>query len=221
MNVRVDPQRILRYARHALPAYRGALQDAQAVFDRHGISDNALRAAHFSAQFMYESAALRVAEEDLDYRAARIAQVWPTRFLPRGPLDPAAYAHQPELLGNCVYGGRNGNTEPGDGYAFRGRGLLELTGRSGYAAATLALRAGAADAPDLCATPALAVDARWALEVAASVWVAKGCNRHADADNLLKVTRAINGGEEGLSERRIWLRWMKRAFRAPLSAVDR
>ncbi|HXA47986.1 MAG TPA: lytic enzyme [Burkholderiaceae bacterium] len=212
MPILIDANRILRYSHRALPCYVTALSAAQEMYDRYGISANRLRAAHFTAQIMFESGALRVEQEDLDYSAARLTAVWPSRFRPRGALNPADYAHNPQSLADCVYGGRGGNTEAGDGYKFRGRGLIQLTFKANYLAATNALRKLDPGAPDLCVTPDLVCDPAWALAVAGSVWQAKGCNQYADHDNIDKVTRAINGGENGLAERRIWLRWMKQVF---------
>lgn len=212
MTVQVRPLDLLRYARAPRPAYREALMGAQSVFDYYEISATRLRAAHFAAQIMHESAALQVLEEDLKYSPARIVAVWPHRFQPKGPLDPADYAGQAEALGNCVYGGRNGNTEPGDGYAFRGRGLLQLSGRAGYQQVTRALREHFEHVPDLCAMPEQVFEPEWAMAVAAALWQAKGCNQYADHDSLVKVTLAINGGKEGLAQRRVWLSRMKKVY---------
>ncbi|MEB0140179.1 lytic enzyme [Undibacterium sp. CCC2.1] len=212
MTIVIDPKRILRYANRPRPSYVSSLAQAQAMYDRYGISANALRAAHFTAQIMYESQALRAEQENLNYSANRLAAVWPSRFQPRGPLNPADYAHQPQALADYVYGNKNGNTEADDGYRFRGRGLLQLTFKSNYAAATRALQKLKPMAPDLCLNPDAVTEPDWALAVAAAVWEAKGCNGYADHDNINKVTRAINGGENGLAERKIWLRMMKQLF---------
>ncbi len=65
--------------------------------------------------------------------AATTPKVWPSRFRPTGPLNPSAYAHNPQKLANEVHGRRMGNTAPGDGFAYRGRGLLQLTGKDSLA----------------------------------------------------------------------------------------
>lgn len=206
MAIAVTLAQIALLAPNARSSYREAFADAQAVFDRYGISQNALRVAHFMAQVLHESAALTLQYENLNYSAQRLPQVWPTRFQPRGPLDPAVYAHNPEKLANEVYGRRMGNNQPGDGYTYRGRGLLQLTGKESYAQATTLLRESEAEAPDFVAEPDAVIAAPWCLKVAAAEWFAKGCNTLADADSIRAVTRAINGGQIGLAERSEWLR---------------
>ena len=161
------------------------------------------------AQVLHECNGLSVQIESLNYSAPRLPQVWPSRFKPRGPLDPAAFAHNEEKLGNEVYGGRMGNDLPGDGFKYRGRGLLQLTGKESYRNASSALRTQNAAAPDLVIAPDEVFSAQWCLAVAAAEWVAKGCNALADQDNVQRVTRAINGGLIGLSDRMEWLRRTK------------
>ena len=198
-----------RLAPNARSSYRQAFENGAAVLERADISASPLRVAHFMAQVLHECHGLSVQIESLNYSAPRLPQVWPSRFQPRGPLDPAAFAHNEEKLGNEVYGGRMGNDLPGDGFKYRGRGLLQLTGKESYRDATSALRAQNAAAPDLVTTPDDVFSAQWCLAVAAAEWVAKGCNAFADQDNVQRVTRAINGGLIGLSDRMEWLRRTK------------
>lgn len=193
--------------------YRAAFERGQAVLDRYGISATPLRVAHFVAQTLHETGAYLLLAENLSYSAARLVAVWPTRFRPKGPLDPAQYAHQPELLADTVYGGRMGNTDPGDGYAYRGRGLLQLTGRAKYAEATRQLRHGRADTPDFVLDPDAVADADWCLAVAAAAWAAKGCNALADLDDVGAVTRRINSGDIGLADRIEWTRRARLVWR--------
>jgi len=204
MAVSIAISQVLKLAPNAQPNYREAFQAAQMVLDRHGISDTPLRVAHFMAQILHESGGLTILSENLNYSPQRLPVVWPSRFKPKGPLDPAAYAHNPEKLANMVYGGRMGNAAPGDGYLYRGRGLLQTTGKDGYRHATATLRAVNPQAPDFVSAPDLVTDVQWCLAVACSEWVAKGCNALADKDDIQAITRAINGGLIGLSERRDW-----------------
>lgn len=196
---------LAQLAPNARSSYREGAANAQSVLDRHGITQSKLRLAHFLAQILHESGALTLQQENLNYSAPRLPMVWPKRFRPQGPLDPAAFANNPEKLANEVYGGRMGNTRPGDGFLYRGRGLMQLTGRDSYREATRILRGFSADTPDFEAEPDLVFSAAWALPIAAAEWDSKGCNAPADADQITQVTQRINGGQIGISERRDWL----------------
>ncbi len=196
---------LAQLAPNARSSYREGAANAQPVLDRHGITQNKLRLAHFLAQILHESGALTLQQENLNYSAPRLPVVWPSRFKPRGPLDGAAYANNPERLANEVYGGRMGNTQPGDGFKYRGRGLMQLTGRDSYRAATRTLRGFSTATPDFEAEPDLVFSAAWALPIAAAEWDAKGCNALADEDQITKVTQRINGGQIGIAQRRDWL----------------
>ena len=214
MQVIVTIEQVAALAPAILPAYRDAFREGQAVLDEYAISASALRVAHFMAQTLHESAGYTRQFENLQYGPARLALVWPQRFLPLGPLDPAQYAQDPEQLANAVYGGRMGNAAPGDGYAYRGRGLLQLTGRDNYAAATLQVRRYRPDCPDFVLEPDAVADAAWCLRVAAAAWEAKGCNRLADLDDPSAIGARINGGGTGLAERLEWTRRTRLVWRA-------
>ena len=102
-----------------------------------------------------------------------------------------------------------GNTGPNDGFTYRGRGLLHLTGRDSYFEATTNLRKQNPAAPDFVAMPDAVFSAQWCLAVAAAKWATVGCNAFADQDDIRRVTKAINGGLIGLSDRTDWLRRTK------------
>jgi putative chitinase len=208
MGVTVSIDQVMELAPDIRPAYRDAFGAGQEVLDRYFITASPLRLAHFVAQTLHESAAYTTEFEDLNYSAARLQVVWPSRFRPGGPLDPELYAHNPQLLANAVYGGRLGNVGPGDGYLYRGRGLLQLTGRAGYVDATIQVRQGHCDAPDFVLDPDAAASAPWCLQVAAAAWSAKDCNALADRDDVRALTLRLNGGTVGLAER---LEWTRRA----------
>ena len=163
-----------------------------AAMKRWGI-DTPLRQAAFLAQIGHESGRLTRLEENLNYSAQRLTQVWPARFPTVAEAQP--FAGRPEALANRVYGGRMGNDRPGDGWRFRGRGLKQLTGRDNY---TLYARASSHDVvsnPDQLLTPAVAADsAGW-------FWNANGCNALADKAAWAALTKRINGGTIGLQER--------------------
>lgn len=207
MTVQVRLEQIADLAPSARSSYRDAFAAGQPVLDRFEISATPLRVAHFMAQVLHESGGLTIQFENLNYSPERLPKVWPTRFQPGGPLDPAEFAHNPQKLANTVYAGRMGNVLPDDGFTFRGRGLLQLTGRESYAEATRILRERFPDAPDFTTNPDAVFGAEWCLRVAATEWLTKGCNALADEDRINAITRAINGGLIGLAER---VEWSKR-----------
>lgn len=153
MAVSVTLAQILKLTPNARSSYREAFQNGQAILDQYGISDNKLRVAHFMAQILHECGGLTIQFENLNYSAARLPQVWPTRFQPTGPLDPALYANNPQKLANEVYGGRMGNNKTNDGYNYRGRGLLQLTGKDSYLEASKILAKSNPAAPDFVKNP--------------------------------------------------------------------
>ena len=195
--IKITAEQLQHFAPNARSSYRQAFSQADQVLAHYGINDPGLRLAHFMAQVLHETGGLTILLEDMNYRAERIPQVWPKRFKTVAEAQP--YAHNPEKLANKVYGGRMGNTQPGDGWRFIGRGLLQITGRESYE------KYGRSLGIDLAGNPDLAFDAAWALKIAAEEWVASGCNALADADRLRSVTYAINGGYEGLADRQDWL----------------
>jgi putative chitinase len=147
--------------------------------------------ADFISQVLHESAMLTRLEENMDYRAQRITEVWPSRF---PTIEAAApYAHNPEALANKVYGGRMGNTEPGDGWRYRGRGLIGVTGKYNYQMLTDLCGVDFVSNPDLLSTPASAL-------LTAKVWWAKKIPFSAVGD-VERVTRIVNGGTTGLEDR--------------------
>lgn len=204
MAVLVTPDQIARLAPSARSSYREAFERGEEVLARFEISSTPGRLGHFLAQVLHESGGLMIQFENLNYSAGRLPKVWPSRFRPTGALDPDAYAHAPEALANEVYGGRIGNNAPGDGFKFRGRGLMQLTGRDSYTRATAHLRRAYPDTPDLALEPDAVIRADWCLKVAACEWSNKGCNALADQDSIRAITRRINGGLIGLASRMEW-----------------
>lgn len=209
MSVKITLDHLDQLAPQIRPGYRAAFLAGQDVLDHYAISDAPLRVAHFMAQVLHESGALTLEYENLHYSPARLVKVWPWRFKPLGPLDPAAYAYNARKLANEVYGGRMGNTDPQDGYRYRGRGLLQLTGKDSYAAASESVRMIAADTPDFVADPDAVLSQAWCLRVAAAEWATRGCNALADIDDLEQITRRINGGTAGFAQRYEWTRHTK------------
>jgi len=204
MTVLVTLSQVLHLAPNTRSSYREAFRNGQPILDRHRITANPLRVAHFMAQVMHACGALTIQFENLTYSAERLPQVWPSRFRPAGPLDPVEYANDPRKLANAVYGGRMGNTGADDGYTYRGRGLLQITGRVRYEGATTLLRRFDPSAPDLVAAPDEAIGAAWCLAIAAAEWEGRGCNEFADQDSIRRVTRAVAGRQTGLADRIDW-----------------
>jgi putative chitinase len=136
--------------------------------------------------------------ENLDYRAERICQVWPSRF--RTINDALPCAHDPRALADRVYNGRMGN-RPGsdDGYNYRGRGGSQVTGREGYA------KLGARIGIDLISHPDAMNHPDVFLEAAVADFVICGCLSPAKSDDIREVTKRLNGGYIGLAEREHWL----------------
>ncbi len=147
---------------------------------------------NFLGQVIHESGRLETLQENLSYSADRLVAVWPKRFPTRQAAIP--YARNPRALANKVYGGRLGNFGPDDGWRYRGRGLIQLTGRDNYALAESLTGLTLLADPDLLLQqePALRVSiAWWESEVPDSAL--------SDPD---RVTRAVNGGTHGAAERR-------------------
>ncbi|PHK96763.1 glycoside hydrolase family 19 [Pseudoroseomonas rhizosphaerae] len=193
---------------HAPEAHRsGFLARATGLFHHAGLHASAARCHFFLAQLGHESHGLHRVTENLSYSAIRLTQIWPARF-PRLE-DARPFAHDPEALAERVYGGRLGNSRPGDGYRYRGRGYLQLTGRENYRAV------GEQAGLPLEAQPELAADPGHALAVACAVWSWKGLNPLCDAGNFTGLSRRINGGLVGLQDRYDWLARAQRCLPWP------
>lgn len=150
--------------------------------------DRPVRLAAFLAQCHAESARFTRLSENLNYMtAARLMKVWPSRF--RTAASAAPYIRNPEALANLVYAGRlgNGSVGSGDGWRYRGRGLIQLTGKANYREAATALGRPYVESPNLVAEP---MDA---CLTAAWFWQMRGCNPLADRGDIDGITRRING----------------------------
>lgn len=158
-----------------------------------------LQLAHFLTQGAIETLGFAVQEEDLNYKAARIKQVWPSRFATTAAAQP--YAYRPEALANKVYGGRlgNGPEASGDGWRYRGRGLFQLTGKGNYREREEETGLPLVARPEIAAEPATSV------RIACLYWAKHGIGRLADADDLTAVRRRVNGGTHGIADARTYL----------------
>ena len=164
------------------------------TFAKFGISTPRQQAA-FIGQCGHECGNFRILEENLNYRAATLMKLWPKRF---PTLEFAnQYAGNPKKIANMVYSNRMGNRDEasGDGYRFRGRGCIQLTGHANYFHAGKALGVDFVMEPDLVASP------KYAALTAGFFWSTHDCNRLAEAGDWTALTKKINGGTIGLSDR--------------------
>jgi putative chitinase len=162
------------------------------VFAKYDISTPA-RQACFIGQCMHESNNFKTLEENLNYSAKGLMATWPSRF---DAAEAARCERKPELIANKVYAGRMGNTEDGEGYKFRGRGLKQLTGKENYN------NCGSAIGEDLIEHPDLLLTMKYAALSAGWFWNKKNLNALADLNDIEQMTKRINGGLIGLAERK-------------------
>ena len=145
------------------------------------------RVAHFLAQIGHESGSLTRTEENLNYSATRLRQIWPTRFTAETALN---YANHPQRIANRVYANRmgNGDEASGDGWRYRGRSPIQLTGRDNYR------RMADLTGLPLLSKPDLACNVTEGALIAATWWQANGLNPLADTGDTLAVSRRVNLG---------------------------
>lgn len=157
--------------------------------------DTPYRIAGFLAQVSHESGGFRLIVENLNYSAEGLMMVF-RKYFPTQEMAEE-YARRPEKIANLVYGGRmgNGDAASGDGWRYRGRGLIQLTGKDNYAAFSMQCDNMALIEPDLVAETALAA------ESAGWFWSRNALNKYADAKDIVGMTRRINGGTNGLDHR--------------------
>ena len=173
------------------------------IQEKFGVT-NALRLAHFLAQAGHESGGFRVTQENLNYSAKGLVGIFKKYFKrPDGTVDEpkaAAYAKKPEKIANLVYGGRMGNgaEASGDGYKFRGRGYIQLTGKDNYTAFGKSIGVDMSVNPDSVASTHALTSAAW-------FWSKNKLNEIADTgatdEVVTKITKRVNGGTIGLPDR--------------------
>lgn len=170
------------------------------VLPKYGITTQR-RVAHFVSQCAHESNNFRSLEENLNYSEDALNRVF-SRYFGAGKRNAAEYARNPEKIANYVYmdeyrssRGALGNTQEGDGWRFRGRGLKQLTGRNNYTRFAESVGMTAEEAAEYVATE------KGAIESAAWFWDTNNLNAIADTDDVVKMTKRINGGNIGLADR--------------------
>lgn len=156
-----------------------------------------LRLAHFLAQCGHESGGFKAVQENLNYSADGLKKIFPSYF--PGNLAES-YARQPQKIASRVYGGRmgNGGETTGEGFKFRGRGYIQLTGKNNYVAFGKSINEDVVSNPDLVST-------KYALLSAAWFFNSNGLHKIADEGStdavVTKITRRVNGGTIGLADR--------------------
>ena len=195
-----------------------------AVMPKYGINTER-RAAHFISQCAHESNNFRSLQENLNYSAKALGAVFGRYFgtgvHPAGHTrrDPEEYARNPEKIANYVYMDefrkyKMGNTNEGDGWLFRGRGLKQLTGRENYTRFGKTVDMSAEEAAEYVATP------KGAVESACWFWDANKLNSIADTDDVVKMTKKINGGNIGLESRQTRYKKAMEVFGNPVTLAD-
>lgn len=184
--------------RHALDVEW--LQHISQAAHRYQIDANPRRVSAWLATIAHESARLTRVVENLNYSAEGLARTWPARYADMAGQPNATarrIARHPEQIANLTYAGRmgNGTAGSGDGWRYRGRGLIQITGRSNYAASGVSLGLDLIDHPELLEQP------HYSAMSAAEWWHRHGCNELADTGDMAAVTRKVNGGLNGLDDR--------------------
>ena len=157
-----------------------------------------LRLAHFLAQCAHESGNFTLVRENLNYSAQRLVQVFPKYFPNLAAATP--YDRQPEKIANKVYASRmgNGDEASGEGFKFRGRGYIQLTGKENYKKFGQFIGKDLVANPDLVATEYPLMSAAFFFN-SNNLWAI--CDRGSTAEVVSSVTRRVNGGVHGLADR--------------------
>ncbi|MBT8369415.1 MAG: glycoside hydrolase family 19 protein [Deltaproteobacteria bacterium] len=168
------------------------LPDLKKALPEHQI-DTPLRMAHFLAQVLHESARLRYVKENLNYSAQALLRVFRKYFT---PSQAQIYARKPKRIANRVYASRmgNGDEASADGYRYRGRGFIQLTGKNNYRKFSQWIGDDVVVQPDVVAH-------KYAVYSAVYYWVSHHLNALADIDDIKQVTKTVNGGYNGLEDR--------------------
>jgi len=155
------------------------------------------RVAGFLAQTAHESANYKTITENLNYSSKALDAIF-GKYFKRAGVDAQKYHRQPEKIANRIYANRmdNGDTASGDGWRFRGGGILQLTGRYNYTEFGKSVGMSAEEATDYVRTP------KGAIESACWFWKTNNINKYCDNDDIVKMTKRINGGTIGLADRK-------------------
>jgi putative chitinase len=171
--------------------------EVQSIVDRFNMT-NPLRLAHFLAQAAHESGNFKFLKENLNYSADSLLKVFPKYFKDKATAD--RYARNPEKIANRVYASRmgNGDEASGEGFKFRGRGYIQLTGKDNYKAFSNFIGEDCVANPDLVSDKYPLVSAAWFFDKN-NLWTL--CDKGAGDDVVTSVTKRVNGGTHGLADR--------------------
>ncbi len=196
-NIRASIERVQRFVGEIADNLDAeVLTTLNEVMKEHRINRNSKRFTHFMAQLAHESAGFSTLEENLNYSGEALWAKFQKYF--KDPDEAQEYHRQRERIGNRIYGNRmgNGDEASGEGYLYRGRGFIQLTGKDNYRDIGERIGKNLVDDPDI-----LIRDQITALHASAAFWSREKLNRLADKDDLKAVTKKINGGYHGLADR--------------------
>lgn len=167
-----------------------------------------LRICHFLAQVLHESAMLNIVHENLNYRADALVKIFPHHF---DIVNSQKYAHTPVKIANHLYANRmgNGDENSSDGWRYSGKGPLQITGKANY------MMLEAETGMDCVTHPELLLDPAHGCLAAGWFWNSRQINHKADVDDLIGVTKLVNGGLIGIEDRRHILGHAKEIFKTP------
>ena len=195
---------VTQLAPQAKNNYLQAIREGGPLFEQHGIT-TPMRMSHFMAQAMTETGGFKVLRESMSYSVPRMMQIFGVgnHSAKITAAEAPSLAHNERALAERVYGLGNprkanelGNTQPGDGFLFRGNGVLQTTGRGAHK------RMGQAFGLDFEANPELVTAPEHALKPALKEWSDNNLNRFADLNDIRTITKRINGGLNGFEDRK-------------------
>jgi putative chitinase len=198
-------------APRAHPNYLQAIRDGEKLFEKHEIT-TPLRMAHFLAQALQETGCFTVLRENMSYSAPRMLEIFGVGHHSARitAAEAPSLAHNAAALAERVYGLGNphkarelGNTRAGDGYRYRGNGVLQTTGRAAHRRMGQACGLDFEGNPDLVTLPA------HALKPALQEWSNNNLNYYADQNDIRTITLRINGGLNGFAERQAFFKKLK------------
>ncbi|MBF0548937.1 MAG: peptidoglycan-binding protein [Deltaproteobacteria bacterium] len=196
---------VRRTATNALDNYLEAIRQGDSLFKEHRIT-TPLRMTHFLAQALHETGGFTILRENMNYSAQRLLKIFGAHHSAAVTADEAeTLAHHPEDIAERVYGLGNpskahdlGNTQRGDGFLYRGNGMFQTTGRRNHQHMGTLCGVNFVGNPDLVTYPA------HALKPAVGEWTENNLNTFADKNDIITITKRINGGLTGLDEREAW-----------------